>query len=125
MAKILLVDDEPDIRMLTKMMLEKAGHSVAEAVNGEEGMKMLDEDVPDLILLDVMMPGMKGWEVCQKVKKDRKTRGIPVVMFTIRGSEDSVRKSYECGADAHINKPFEIAELIDTVNKLTRRAPRP
>jgi two-component system response regulator RpaA len=120
MARILLIDDEPDIRILTRMMLEKAGHDVVEAVDGEDGMKMLAKERPDLILLDVMMPGIKGWEVCEKIKKDRKTRDIPVVMFTIRGSEDSVRKSYASGADAHINKPFEIPELIDTVNKLLK-----
>lgn len=120
MATILLVDDEPDIRVLTRMMLEKAGHSVVEAVNGEEGLEMLKKHRPDLILLDVMMPGMKGWKVCEKIKANKKTMNIPVVMFTIRASEDSVKKSYECGADAHISKPFDIKELLDTVDKLLK-----
>lgn len=120
MAMILLVDDEPDIRILTRMMLEKAGHSVVEAVNGDEGLRMLKNNRPDLILLDVMMPGMKGWKVCEKIKADKKNRDIPVVMFTIRSSEDSVKKSYECGADAHINKPFEIKELLDTIERLLK-----
>jgi CheY-like chemotaxis protein len=122
MAKILLVDDEPEIRYITRRMLERAGHSVVEASDGERALKMLKEERPDLVLLDVRMPGMNGWEVCRKIKSSSETRHIPVVMFTVRTSKDSVKKSRECGAEAHINKPFEREELLRVVGEMLRSA---
>ncbi|MFQ5975695.1 MAG: response regulator [Candidatus Hydrothermarchaeales archaeon] len=121
MARILLVDDEPDIVFTTRMMLEKDGHQVSVAKNSEECMKMLENDLPDLILLDIMMPGENGWETCRKVKGDEKTKDVPVVMFTVRSGGDSIKKSREYShADAHINKPFKRVELLDTVRKLLK-----
>jgi CheY-like chemotaxis protein len=117
MAKILLVDDNSKIRIITRMMLEKTGHEVLEASSGEEGLKMLEKDTPDLILLDIMMPGMDGWEVCQKIKADEKYRDIPLVMLTVRASEEDMDKSMEYGADAHVNKPFDMEYLLDTVER--------
>lgn len=124
MAVILLVDDEPEIRFLTRRMLEKEGHEVMEAANGSEAMERLNKK-PDLILLDVMMPHDDGWEICRKLKGDKETTGIPVVMFTIRTSPDSVKKSYESGADGHINKPFDMQELLGTVERLLEKAVPP
>lgn len=119
MSDILVVDDEPEIVYLVKMMLEQRGHRVAEAGNGEECLKHLEKGKPDLIVLDVMMPGLKGWDVCKKIKGSKETKDIPVVMLTVRTSEDSVKKSYEYAhCDAHINKPFEMKELLDTVDAL-------
>jgi DNA-binding response OmpR family regulator len=101
------------------MMLEKAGHKVVEAGDGEEGLILLAEDTPDLVLLDIMMPGPNGWEVCKKIKSNKDLENIPVVvMFTVRTSEDSAKHSYECGADAHINKPFDRKELLHTIEGL-------
>jgi CheY-like chemotaxis protein len=121
-AKILLVDDEPDIRYLTRRMLEKVGHSVVEAENGEMALRTLQkEDKPDLILLDVRMPGLNGWEVCRRIKSDDKTKSIPVVMFTVRTSEEDMQKSVDYGAEAHINKPFDKDELLKLVEKMLRR----
>jgi CheY-like chemotaxis protein len=123
LAKILLVDDEPDIRFLTKRMLEKEGHSVTEAENGEMALRMLQkEDKPDLILLDVRMPGLNGWEVCRRIKADDKTKNIPVVMFTVRTSEEDIQKSVDYGANAHINKPFDKEELLELVENMLRRS---
>ncbi len=120
MAKILLVDDEPDIRFLTKRMLEKEGHRVTEAENGEMALGLLQRDKPDLILLDVRMPGLNGWEVCRRIKADDRTRSIPVVMFTVRTSEEDMQKSTEYGAEAHINKPFDKKELLQLVEKMLK-----
>jgi CheY-like chemotaxis protein len=120
LAKILLVDDEPEIRFLTKRMLEKAGHRVVEAENGDEALRVLEKDKPDLILLDVRMPGLNGWEVCRRIKADDKTKSIPVVMFTVRTSEEDMQKSVDYGAEAHINKPFDKEELIKLVEKMLR-----
>jgi CheY-like chemotaxis protein len=120
-AKILVIDDEPQLRVIVRMMLEKAGHQVTEAGDGEEGLKLLEKDLPDLILLDVMMPGPSGWEVCHKIKGSRKLRDIPLVMFTVRSGEEDEERSRVCGAEAHINKPFDMEELLETVGRLLGR----
>jgi DNA-binding response OmpR family regulator len=122
MARILLVDDEPEIRVLTRMMLEKAGYEVMEAKDGEEGLRSLMKDKPDLVLLDIMLPGDDGWEVCRKIKANEKTGDIPVVMFTVRTSEDSVKKSMDYAhADAQIDKPFDRKELLATVERILKK----
>jgi DNA-binding response OmpR family regulator len=115
---ILIVDDEPGIRFLTKAMLEKEGHSVMEAEDGEDGLAKIKEKKPDLVLLDVMMPGKFGWEVCREIKRNEATKDILVAIFTVRGSNEDMKKSYEVGADAHISKPFTKAELIRTIYKI-------
>jgi CheY-like chemotaxis protein len=120
MSRILIVDDEPDIVMIAKHVLEKAGHETGEARNGRECLKKLEKEKFDLILLDVMMPGDNGWEVCRKIKADEKTKGIPIVMFTVRTSLDSVAKGEECGATAQINKPFERGDILSTVEKVLK-----
>jgi CheY-like chemotaxis protein len=121
MARILIVDDEPEIVVLTKMMLEKEDHEVSVAKDSAECFEKLKVERPDLILLDIMMPGGDdGWKTCRKIKTDEKTRDIPVAMFTVRTSEDSVEKSYQCGADTQINKPFGKEELLDTVENLIK-----
>jgi CheY-like chemotaxis protein len=120
-ARILVIDDEPQLRVIVRMMLEKAGHQVTEAGDGEEGLKLLEKDLPDLILLDVMMPGPSGWEVCHKIKASRRLRDIPLVMFTVRTSKESMEKSNQCGAEAHINKPFDMEEMLETVGRLLDR----
>ena len=123
MAKILLVDDEPEIVVLTKIMLEKDGHEVVVARNSGECFERLNAEIPDLILLDVMMPGDNGWEACRKIKGDEKTQDIPVAMFTVRTSDESVEKSFKYShADAHINKPFGKKDLLDTVERLLGKA---
>jgi len=118
MVKILLVDDEPDIRIITRRFLEKEGYEVLEAEDASSGMDLLEREKPDLVLLDVMMPGKDGWEMCREIKA---TWEVPVVMFTIRRSPDSVEKSEECGADAQINKPFDKKELIKTVAETLKK----
>jgi DNA-binding response OmpR family regulator len=120
MARILIVDDEPDIVMIAKITLEELGHETHVAGNGEECLKKLKEEKFDLILLDVMMPDDSGWEVCRKIKADEKTKDIPVVMFTVRTSNESVAKGRECGGDAQIDKPFRIDDLIGTVEKVLK-----
>ena len=123
MANILVVDDEPEIVVLTKIMLEKEGHKVTVAKDSAECFGRLKKEKPDLILLDIMMPGDDGWEACRKIKEDKETHDIPVVMFTVRTSDDSVDKSYKYArADAHINKPFARKELLDIIRGLLEKA---
>ncbi len=118
MSKIMVVDDEPQIRTLVKVILEKEGYKMVGANSGKECLKKLKKEKPDIILLDVMMQGEDGWEILKEIKKNEKTKDLPVAMFTIRTSDDSVKKSLESGADAHINKPFDVEELLDAVEGL-------
>ena len=123
MTRVLVVDDEPEILFLTELMLKKRGHDVMLAKNSAECFEKLKQTRPDLILMDVMMPGGNdGWEACREIKGDEKTRDIPLAMFTVRTSEDSVEKSNVCGADAHIKKPFYGAELLETVENLIKES---
>lgn len=118
MAKILIVDDEDDIRMITRTILEKAGHEVIEAASGDEGLKALENYKPDMVILDVMMPDMTGWEVCEKIKTDSAFGNIPVIMFTIRTEMNDMRHSRITRADAHVNKSFGVNVLLKTVERL-------
>ncbi len=119
MAKIMIVDDNPKIRTLVRMILEKEeGYKVVEVESGEECLKRLKKEKPDLILLDVMMSGKDGWEICRKIKADEKHSDIPVAMLTVRASEEDMNNSLECGADTHINKPFGVEDLLDRVESL-------
>lgn len=119
MAMILLVDDEPEIVEIMEIILGMNGHEVIVARDGQECFEVLQKELPDLILMDVMMPGMNGWDVCKKIKEDEKTRDIPVAMFTVRGSEDSEKKSLQYSkADDHISKPFGLEELLAKIEKL-------
>jgi CheY-like chemotaxis protein len=118
MARILLIEDEPDIRYLTRAVLEKAGHTVLEAEDGEDGLRKLKMSRPDLILLDIMLPGMDGWEVCQKIKNDENLKDIPIAIITVKGKDEDVLESIQCDADMHIVKPFQKAWLLETVEAL-------
>ncbi len=122
MSKILIIDDEPEIRVLTRIMLENAGYKVAEASNGEEGLELIRKTKFTLVLLDVMMPDLYGWEVCKKIKEDPELKEIPVVLFTVVSVEERLfNKIEKCGADAVVNKPFDKKELLETVEKLLKR----
>ncbi len=123
MARILLVDDEPEIVRLTGLMLKKVGYETVAANDSVECFEKLKAGKPDLILMDVMMPGDDGWVTCRKIKENEKTKDILVAMFTVRTSDDSVKKSFEYAhADAHIKKPFNRKELLDTVKGLLEKA---
>jgi CheY-like chemotaxis protein len=121
-AKILIVDDEPDLIFLSKKMLEIEGHTVTGAKNSEECFREINERRPDIILMDVMMPDDDGWEACRKIKESKETSDIPVVMFTVRTSEDSVERSLKyANADAQINKPFDKKDLLNTIEHLLKK----
>lgn len=122
MAKILIVDDEPEIIFLTEKMLEKEGHTIIAARNSDECFRKLKEEKPDIILMDVMMPDDDGWEACRKIKESKETGDIPVAMFTVRTSEDSVERSFKYAqADAQINKPFDKKDLLNTIENLLKK----
>lgn len=117
MVKILLVDDEPDIVYLVKKILQKSGHHVIEAYSGEEALELANKSRPDLVLLDIMMPDLNGWEVSRSLKMNKDTKNLPIIMLTVRTSSDSVEKSFKYAkADAHVGKPASSKEIINTIN---------
>lgn len=121
--RILIVDDEPHIVELVRVCLEDPGLELLEARDGEVGLAMARQLQPDLILLDIMMPRMDGFEVCRALKEDPRTREIPVVMLTAKGLEADRLKAREAGADAYMTKPFSPMKLHAEVREhLARRS---
>ncbi|MFQ6136831.1 MAG: response regulator transcription factor [Candidatus Hydrothermarchaeales archaeon] len=119
MTKIMVVDDEDGMRFMIRKILEREGYEVTEAGSGEECLEMLKHDKPDLILLDVMMPGLDGWEVCKKIRENKESESITVAMLTVKSADEDKVKSFDEGlADWHINKPFERERLLKTVKWL-------
>lgn len=124
MAKetILVVDDEEDILNLVEYNLEKSGFRVHCAATGGDAVKSARETRPDLILLDLMLPGLDGFEVCSVLKNDTKTREIPIVMLTAKGEEGDIVRGLQSGADDYITKPFSPAVLVARVRAVLRRS---
>jgi DNA-binding response OmpR family regulator len=114
---VLIIEDEKLIIVSTQMVLEAAGFRVESATNGEDGIAKAKSQVPDLILLDIMMPGIDGWETLTRLKRDAATANIPVVIFTAREHSRGHQKSAEMGAVDYFRKPFEPDELIELVEK--------
>ena len=122
MDKILVTDDEPDILNLAKLNLEAAGFEVITATNAEETLSKADSELPDLILHDVVMPGMGGFEVCKILKEQSKTRLIPVVLFTALGRDVDRKMGSDAGADGFVTKPFTSEELAGLLSSVTDHA---
>lgn len=119
MAKrVLIVDDEPNIVTALEFLLEKRGYEVRVAVNGEAAMAEVEAFKPDLVLLDVMMPKVSGYEVCQRMRANPQWRGIKIVMLSAKGREVEVSKGMSLGADLYVTKPFSSAELVATIDGL-------
>ena len=117
MKKILIVDDEQDIVESLKFVLELSGYTCFCAFNGEDGLKMVKEIVPDLIILDVMMPKINGFKISRLLKFDKKYQGIPIIMLTARSQADDKLIGEETGVNEYITKPFDIDNVVATVNK--------
>ncbi|MFH2012023.1 MAG: response regulator [Pseudomonadota bacterium] len=122
--KILIVDDEQDIIELIKYNLEMEGFRVSSASNGEDALRLARKDIPDLLILDLMLPGMDGLEVCQVLKKDSHTNHILIIMLTAKTGEPDIVVGLELGADDYITKPFSTRELTARVKAVLRRGPR-
>ena len=121
-CKILIVDDEEDILDLIRYNLEKEGYQVVQALNGEDCLKMVESRSPDLLILDLMMPGMDGLEVCRKLKANPLTKPLPIIMLTAKTEEADIVVGLEMGADDYISKPFSPRELLARVRSVLRRA---
>lgn len=120
-ATILVVDDEEDLRKVLDFNLSNQGYSTLLAATGKEAIELARAHVPDLVLLDVMLPDMQGTQVCQQLKQDAETRDIPIVMVTARGEEIDRVVGFELGVDDYVVKPFSVRELMLRVRAVLKR----
>ncbi len=123
-ARILVVEDEPAIQELVALNLAQAGYEAALAASAEEALERIREALPDLVLLDWMLPGQSGIELARRLRADERTKRLPVIMLTARGAEEDKLRGLETGADDYVTKPFSMKELQARIKAvLRRRAP--
>jgi DNA-binding response OmpR family regulator len=116
--KIMIADDEPNIVTALEFLLQRSGYEIRAVNRGEDALKELERFVPDMVLLDVMMPGINGYEVCQTIRQSTQLRHVKILMLTARGRDVDVAKGLALGADAYITKPFANADLLAKVEEL-------
>ncbi len=119
--KILIIDDEEHIVELIKYNLDSSGFKTFEAYNGIDGLKLAKKEMPDLVLLDLMLPGIDGLEVCKRLRSDDKLKNVPIIMLTAKSEEIDKILGLELGADDYITKPFSVRELNARIKALLRR----
>jgi len=116
MNKILIVDDEPNILLSLEFLFKKEGYKVFIARDGDEAMGIIDENHPELVILDVMMPKVDGYEVCRYIKSN--DEGVKVIFLTAKGKKQDIQKGIEIGADLYLTKPFSTKDLVSKVKLL-------
>lgn len=121
MAHIIVIEDEADLQSVLEYNLKQAGHTVSVAGRGQEGLRLAQQQKPDLVLLDLMLPDIAGTEVCRTLKSNTETKSIPVVMVTARGEEIDRVVGFEIGADDYVVKPFSVRELLLRISAILRR----
>tara|TARA_Y100000590_G_scaffold177010_1_gene202214 strand:+ start:215 stop:907 length:693 start_codon:yes stop_codon:yes gene_type:complete len=119
--KIVVIEDEVDILEVINYNLSKEGFDVYSALDGEEGLALIKKEVPNLVLLDLMLPGLDGIEICRKLKTDYSTRSIPIIMVTAKGEESDIVLGLGMGADDYMVKPFRPRELMARIRSVLRR----
>lgn len=112
MATILVIDDEPDIRTLVRLMLTRHGHSIIEAGTGEEGLEKLQDSSVDVVLLDIRLPGIDGWEVLEEMRRRKLLNGTRVVMISAHTSPSTLAHAHELGSSGYVVKPFKEDDLL-------------
>lgn len=117
-GRILVVDDEIYIVHILDFSLGMEGYEVVTALDGEEALKKATENRPDLIVLDIMMPKMDGYETCKALKSDERTKDIPVILLSAKGRNVDMQTGYDVGADEYITKPFSPRKLVDRINTM-------
>ena len=118
MAHVFVIDDDDQLLRMVGLMLERGGHSATLMSNPLEALDLLQEEVPDLAILDVMMPGMDGFELCREIRRGELTKDLPVIMLTARGPLSTGNEALEAGADQYLTKPVTSQELLGTVDRL-------
>ncbi len=120
MTVVLVVDDDPDILNLVAKKLELTGYQVVRADNGVDGLRIATETVPDLVFLDISMPGMSGIDVCRAMRENESTKAVPVIMLTARGQEADLERSFAAGADDYMVKPVSLRELVSRASRFAQ-----
>jgi len=115
---ILVVDDDPDVAQILKVAFEAEGYRVCAAYGGDEALRKVQEVSPDLAILDIMMPGVDGYKVCQRLREDPETAHLPVLILTGRSRASDQLKAFDCGADDYVTKPASLGEIVDRVRAL-------
>ena len=118
--KILIVDDEPNIVIPLQFLMEQKGYETLVAQSGEEALEMISKEKPDLVLLDIMLPGVDGFEVCEIIRLNPEWRNTRVIFLTAKGRDVDIAKGMVLGADEYITKPFSNQQIIDAVTKLLK-----
>ena len=121
LSKILLVDDEPNILLSLEFLMRKKGYQVFIARNGAEALELISKEKPDVIVLDIMMPEVDGYEVCEYVKQSQEFRHIKVLFLTAKSKEEEIEKGYRAGADLYLTKPFSTKELTQRIAELSEK----
>jgi DNA-binding response OmpR family regulator len=121
MTAILIADDDPDIRDLVAFKLEQAGFDITTVDNGPDALVAARDSAPDLVVLDVMMPGMSGIDVCRELRSRDSTSGLPIILLTARAQENDVEVGFGAGADDYVIKPFSPRELVSRVEAVLAR----
>jgi DNA-binding response OmpR family regulator len=116
--KILIVDDEPNIALALEFLMEKQGFEVKKALNGSEALKVLDDFPAQLVVLDVMMPGMDGFEVARRIRQNEKLEDVRIIFLTAKGTESDKMNGYQSGGEIYITKPFDNDDLVNTINEI-------
>ena len=124
-TNVLIVEDEPEIREMLNFSLTRAGFSVSEAETSEMALQRLDANLPDIRVVDWMLPGMSGVELAKRLRRDELTRALPLLMLTARNEESDILKSFESGIDDYMSKPFSPKELVARIKALLRRSGAP
>lgn len=119
--KILVVDDEPSIVRLMEFILARQGHEMLVAVNGEEALEKVHAHQPDLVLLDIMMPRIDGYEVARTLRADPATAGLPIIMLSAKAQEEDIQKGIDVGVNEYITKPFSPEQLVHIVTEYLHR----
>jgi len=115
--KILIVEDEESLLKLESILLTSKGYDVRGVLNGQQALEAIQEERPDLVLLDIMLPEIDGFEVCQRIKDNPDTRSIPVIMLTAKKSREDMARGEKVGADWYITKPFKSVMVIETIQR--------
>ncbi len=124
MKRVLIIEDEKDLAEILAFNLEKEGYTVTCVHDGRQGLERVGSDLPDLVLLDLMLPGLPGTDICKALRKDQRTYQIPVIMITAKGDEIDRVAGFEVGADDYIVKPFSMREAVLRINAVMRRYER-
>ena len=120
---VLIVDDEPMTRTLLRLMLERAGFRILEAEDGVMALEMIAEQLPEVVVLDVMMPHLDGITVCETLRKQAETAALPIILLSARTAPDAIRRGLQAGANRYLGKPVSREELIRTIREVLQSMP--